>query len=130
MAVSEEELKSLLVNIFEDLDIIVTKEASCNTDASYDFLTDRKLKCPNNDSALVTALKEHIDSQKRQLRDKQFIIESLLGNLQHHPQNSSLSSGDQILAKKRKENINLLNPEVDDSFESIKEITESIENKQ
>ena len=76
MAVSEEELKSLSVNIFEDLDIIVTKEASCNTDASDDFLTDRKLKCPNNDSALVTALKEHIDSQKRQLRDKHLVVET------------------------------------------------------
>ena len=130
MAISEEELKSLSVNIFEDLDIIVTKETSCNTDASDDFLTDRKQKCPNNDSALVTALKEHVDSQKRQLRDKQLIIESLLANLQHHPQNNSLSSGDQILVKKRKENINLLNPEVDDSFELVKEITESIENKQ
>ena len=30
--------------------------------------------------------------------------------------------------KKRKENIDLLCPEADDSFESIKEITESIEN--
>ena len=33
---------------------------------------------------MFTALKEHIDSLKRQLRDKQFIIDSLLANLQHH----------------------------------------------
>ena len=73
---------------------------------------------------MFTALKEHIDSLKRQLRDKQFIIESLLANLQHHYYNNSLSSGNQILIqKKRKENIDLLGPEVDDSFKSIKEIT-------
>ena len=72
---------------------------------------------------MFTALKEHIDSLKRQLRDKQFIIESLLANLQHHYYNNSLSSGNQILIqKKRKENIDLLGPEVD-SFKSIKEIT-------
>ena len=73
---------------------------------------------------MFTALKEHIDSLKRQLRDKQFIIESLLANLQHHYYNNSLTSGNQILIqKKRKENIDLLGPEVDDSFKSIKEIT-------
>lgn len=73
---------------------------------------------------MFTALKEHIDSLKRQLRDKQFIIDSLLANLQHHYYNNSLSSGNQILIqKKRKENIDLLGPEVDDSFKSIKEIT-------
>ena len=123
MAVPEEESKSLSVNIFEDLDAIVTKEASCNTDASDDFTTDRKQKFPNNDSALVTALKEHIDSLKQQLRDKQFITESLLANLQHHSQNNSFSSGDQILVKKRKENMNLLSLELHNSFKSIKEIT-------
>ena len=93
MAVSEEESTSLSVNIFEDLDIIVAREASCNTDASDDFTTDRKQKCSNNDSPLVIALKEHIDSLKRQHRDQQFIIESLLVNLQHHCHNTSLSSG-------------------------------------
>ena len=73
---------------------------------------------------MFTALKEHIDSLKRQLRDKQFIIESLLANLQHHSYNNSLSSGNQILIKKkRKENIDLLRPEVEDSFKSIKETT-------
>ena len=81
MAVSEEKSTSLSVNIFEDLDIIVTKEASCNTDTSDDFTTDEKQKCSNNDSALVTALEEHIDSLKQQIRDKQFTIESLLANL-------------------------------------------------
>ena len=128
MAVSEEESKPLSVNIFEDFNIIVTKEASCNADPSDDFTTDRKQKCPNNNSALVTALKEHIDSLKRQLRNKQFIIELLLANLQHHSENNSLSNGDQILVKKRQKNINLLSPEVGDSFKSIKEIIESIEN--
>ena len=42
MTVSEEEWTSLSVSIFEDLDIIVIKEVSCNTDASDDFTTDRK----------------------------------------------------------------------------------------
>ena len=65
MAVSEEESTSLSVNIFEDLHIIVTKEIFCNTDASDDFTTDMKQKCSNNDSALVTALKEHIDQIAR-----------------------------------------------------------------
>ena len=86
-------------------------------DAPDDFTTDRKQKCSNNDSALVIALKEHTDSLKRQIRDKQFIIESLLANLQHHPYNTSFSSGNQILVKKRKENIDLPCPELDDSFE-------------
>ena len=36
MTVSEEERCH-----YEDLDIIVTKDASCNTDASDDFTTDR-----------------------------------------------------------------------------------------
>ena len=91
------------------------RETSCNTaDASDHFTTDMKQKCLNNDSALVIALKEHIDSLKRKLRDKQFIIESLLGNLQHYSHNNtSISSGNQILVKKRKENIELLCPEVD-----------------
>ena len=65
MAVSEEKSTSLSVNIFEDLHIIVTKETFCNTDASDDFTTDMKQKCSNNDSALVTALKEHIDKIAR-----------------------------------------------------------------
>ena len=60
--------------------------------------------------------------------DKQFVNESLLANLQHHTHNTSFSSENQIVVKKRKENIDLLCAEVDDSFESIKEITESIEN--
>ena len=127
MTASEEESMSLLANISEDLDIITMKEASCNTDVSDHFTTDRKQKCSNKDSALVNALKEHIDSMKRQLRDKQFIIESLLGNLQHYSHNTSFSNGNQSLVTKRKENIELLCPEVDDSFKSTKEITELIE---
>ena len=47
----EEEATSLSVNTFEDLDSIVTK------DASDDFTTDKKQKCSNNNSVLVTALK-------------------------------------------------------------------------
>ena len=78
---------------------------------------------------MVTALKEHMDSFKRQLRDKRFILESLLVNLQHYSHNTPVSSGNQILVKKRKENIDLLCPDVDDSFESIKEMTESIEKR-
>ena len=70
------------------------------------------------------ALKKHIDSLKQQLGDKQFITESLLANLQHHSYHASLSNGNQILVKKHEENIDLLWPEVDDSFESINEITE------
>ena len=50
---------------------------------------------------MFTALKEHIDSLKRQFRDKQFIIESLLANLQHHYYNNSLSSGNQILIQNK-----------------------------
>ena len=125
---SEEESTSLSVKIFEDLDIIVTKEASCNKEASNDFTTDRKHKCSNDDSALIIALKKHIDSLKQQLGDKQFITESLSANLQHHSYHASLSNGNQILVKKHEKNIDLLWPEVDDSFESINEITESIEN--
>ena len=44
-------------------------------------------------------LKEHIDSLKRQLSDKHFIIERLLANLQHHSHKTSLNSGDQISIK-------------------------------
>lgn len=99
MAVLGQESTSLSVNIFEDLVIIVTKDESCKTDASDDFATDRKQKCSNNNSALVIALKEPIN---RQLRDKQFIIGSLLMNLQHHSHINSLSGGKQILVKKTK----------------------------
>ena len=104
MVVSEEESTSLSVNIFEDLVIIVTKDESCKTDASDDFATDRKQKCSNNNSALVIALKEPINRQLRdkQFRDKQFIIGSLLMNLQHHSHINSLSGGKQILVKKTK----------------------------
>ena len=49
---------------------------------------------------MFTALKEHIDSLKRQLRYKQFYIESLLANLQHHSHNTSLSGGNQVLVEK------------------------------
>ena len=118
MTVSEKESTSLSANIFEDLEIIVTKEASCNTDSSDGFTTDRKQKRSSNDSALVIALNEHIDSLKQQLRDKQFIIESLIANLQHHSYNTSHSNGNQNLVKKREDNIDLLCPEeVDDLFE-------------
>ena len=41
MTISEEESTSLSVNFFEDLDIIIMKEASSYTDASDDFTTDR-----------------------------------------------------------------------------------------
>ena len=99
MVVSEEESTSLSVNIFEDLVIIVIKDESCKTDASDDFAADRKQKCSNNNSALVIALKEPIN---RHLRDKQFIIGSLLVNLHHHSHINSLSSGKQILVKKTK----------------------------
>ena len=57
MTLSQKELTPLSVNIFEDLDIIITKETSCNTDASDGFTTDRKQKCSNNNSALVITLK-------------------------------------------------------------------------
>ena len=74
-------------------------------------------------------MKEHIHSLKQQLRNKHFVIESLLANLQHQSYNTSLSNGNQNLVKKHEGNIDLLCPaEVDDSFESIKDITESIEN--
>ena len=43
MAVSEEESTSLSVNIFKDLDIIVIKATSCNTDASGDFTTKTEM---------------------------------------------------------------------------------------
>ena len=43
------------------------KETFCNTDASDDFTVARKKNCSNNDSALVTALKDHTDSLKRKI---------------------------------------------------------------
>ena len=110
MIVSGKESTSLSVNVFEDLDMIVTKEASCNTDASDGFTTDRKQKCSNIDSVVVIALKEYKDSLKQQLRDKQFITESLLANLQHHSYSTSLSNENQILVKKQEDNIDLLCP--------------------
>ena len=63
-------MTSLSVNIFEDLDTIITKEASYNTDIPDDFTTDTNQKRSNNNSALAAALKERIDSLKRQLKDK------------------------------------------------------------
>ena len=102
MTVSGEESTSLSVNTFEDLDIVVTKEASYNIDTSDNFTTGRKQKCPNNDSALVFGLKEHIDSLKQQLRDKLFIIESLLANLQHYSYNNPFSNENHILVKNTK----------------------------
>ena len=77
MTVSEEESTSLSVNIFEDLNIIVTKEAYCNTGGSDDFTTDRKQKCSNNDLAPVTALKEHIDDSFKSIKE---ITESIENN--------------------------------------------------
>ena len=71
-------------------------------------------------------LKEHIDSLKRQLSDKHFIIEWLLANLQHHSHNTSLSSGDQISIKNPKK-VDLVCAKVDNSTLLITEITESIE---
>ena len=47
MSVPEKESTSLSDNIFKDLEIIVTKEASCNT--SDHFTADMKQKCSNND---------------------------------------------------------------------------------
>ena len=102
MTLSEEESMSLSVSTFKGLDTIVMKEASCNTDASDDFTTDKKQKCSNNNSPLVTALKEHRDSLKRQIRDKHNIIESLFVNLQHLPHNTCLSCENQILVKNAK----------------------------
>ena len=64
MSVSEEESMSLSVNIFKDLDTIVTKEVSCNTDTPDNFTTDAEQEYSDNNSPLVTALKEHIDSLK------------------------------------------------------------------
>ena len=64
MTDSEEELTPLSV----------TKEASYNTDTPDDFTADTEQKCSKNNSALVQALKKHIDSLKQQLRNKQFII--------------------------------------------------------
>ena len=63
-------MTSLSVNIFEDLDTIITKEASYNTDIPDDFTADTNQKRSNINSALAAALKERIDSLKRQLRDK------------------------------------------------------------
>ena len=60
MIVSVEESTSLSVNIFEDLDTIVTKKTSCNTDTPDNFTTDTEQKGSNKNSALVTALKKHI----------------------------------------------------------------------
>ena len=60
LTLPEEESMSLSVSTFKDLDTIVMKEASCNTDASDDFTTDKKQKCSNNNSPLVTALKVEI----------------------------------------------------------------------
>ena len=45
--------------------------------------------------------KQHIDSLKQQLRDKQFIIELILANLQHRSYNTTVSTGIQVLVKKR-----------------------------
>ena len=72
-------------------------------------------------------MKEHIDSLKRQLKDKQFIIESLLADLQHRSRNTTRGSGNQVLVKMQR-SYRFLSLEVDDSFKSIKEIRESIEN--
>ena len=72
-------------------------------------------------------MKEHIDSLKRQLSDKHFIIEWLLANLQHHSHNTSPSSGDQISIKNPPKNIDLVRAKVDNSTLLITEITESIE---
>ena len=102
MTLSEEESMSSSVSTFKNLDTIVTKEASYNTDASDDFTSDKKQKCSNDNSPLVTAFKEHRDRLKRQLRDKHVIIESLLVNLQHLSHNTCLSCGNQILVKNAK----------------------------
>ena len=85
--------------LLEDLDIIVTKEESHNTDTPNGFTTDTEQKCSNNNSTLVTALKEHINSLKGQLRNKRFIMESLIPNLQHRYHATIVSSRNQILGK-------------------------------
>ena len=55
-------------------------------------------------------------------------MELLIGDLQYFSHNTSLSGGNHILVKKRKENIDLLSREVDHLFKSVIEITESTEN--
>ena len=64
MTASEKESVSLSINMFEDFDIIVTKEAWCKTDATNGFTGDRKQNCSNCDLTLVIALKEHLNSLK------------------------------------------------------------------
>lgn len=101
MTVSEEVSTSLSVNIFKHLSTNVTKDSFYNTDTLNDFTTDIEQNCSNNNLVLVTALKQPIDRMKRQLSDKQFIIELLLANLQHCSYNTSVSTGIQVLVKKQ-----------------------------
>ena len=63
MTASEQESISLSVNIFEELDTIVTKNASYNTHTADNFTVDTEQKCSDNNSSLVTSLLEHINIQ-------------------------------------------------------------------
>lgn len=76
-------LCSRYANTFKELDTVVEKEESCNSDTANDFRIDTGHKFPNNDLTLITALKEHINSLKQRFRDTQFIIESLIADLQY-----------------------------------------------
>lgn len=62
----------LYANTFEELDTIVTKEASCNSDTANDLGIDTEHKFSDNDLVLITALKEHINSLKRRIRNRIF----------------------------------------------------------
>ena len=66
------------LNISEEIDIINTKDVSCNTDRLRP-----EIKCAGNDTFLINAFKDHISSLQRQLKEKQIIIELLLTNFQH-----------------------------------------------
>ena len=49
----------------EKIDIINTKDVSCNTDRPRS-----EFKCPCNDILLINAFKDHISSLERQLKGK------------------------------------------------------------
>ena len=66
------------LNISEEIDIINTKDVSCNTDRLRP-----EIKCAGNDTFLINAFKDHISSLQRQLKEKQIIFELLLTNFQH-----------------------------------------------
>ena len=63
------------LNISEEIDINNTKDVSCNTDRLRS-----EIKCASNDTLLMNAFKDDINSLERQLKEKQTIIELLLTN--------------------------------------------------